>query len=208
MHEAAVDFPAGLIWTIDDVLAPDECRALVARTEAIGYTAAPITTARGPVHAPEIRNNERVMLHDPDLAAMLFSRLAAHVPATLAASGDTGRVGLGRPTWDAVGGNELLRCYRYGRDQRFAPHRDGAFVRDRRERSFITLMVYLNDDFEGGETRFFDPERTVVPRAGSALLFHHPLLHEGCSVTRGIKYVIRSDVMYRLRDCASIDASV
>ena len=55
-------------------------------------------------------------------------------------------------------------------------------------------MIYLNEDFEGGETAF---EHTVVrPRLGSALLFFHAILHEGREVTRGQKYVLRSDVMY------------
>ena len=37
---------------------------------------------------------------------------------------------------------------------------------------------------------------TVLPRTGSALIFTHPVLHEGCEVTRGRKYVLRTDVMY------------
>jgi hypothetical protein len=32
-----------------------------------------------------------------------------------------------------------------------------------------------------------------------ALLFQHQLLHEGSEVTSGVKYVVRSDVMYRTR---------
>ena len=60
-------------------------------------------------------------------------------------------------------------------------------------------MVYLNGDFEGGETTFEisrDPVR-VVPRTGMALVFYHRLLHEGAEVLTGRKYVLRSDVMYR-----------
>ena len=30
-----------------------------------------------------------------------------------------------------------------------------------------------------------------------ALLFQHRLLHEGAEVTAGVKYVVRSDIMYR-----------
>ena len=57
-------------------------------------------------------------------------------------------------------------------------------------------MVYLNDDFAGGETEFVDLRRTIVPRTGSALLFQHMLLHAGETVTSGVKYVLRSDVLY------------
>ena len=28
------------------------------------------------------------------------------------------------------------------------------------------------------------------------LIFTHPVLHEGCAVTKGRKYCVRSDVMY------------
>jgi len=48
-------------------------------------------------------------------------------------------------------------------------------------------------------TNFLDLERTIEPRAGMALLFQHRLLHEGSEVTDGVKYVVRSDVMYRAR---------
>jgi hypothetical protein len=42
----------------------------------------------------------------------------------------------------------------------------------------------------------------VVPTAGSALVFPHgdaagSLLHEGSGVTRGAKFVIRTEVLYR-----------
>ena len=58
----------------------------------------------------------------------------------------------------------------------------------------MTLMVYLNDIFEGGETVF--NETTIKPQKGMALIFHHTLVHEGAAVTTGRKYVLRSDVMY------------
>ena len=51
--------------------------------------------------------------------------------------------------------------------------------------------------FEGGETNFLDLGESVAPAPGRALLFQHPILHEGSEVTSGIKYAIRSDIMYR-----------
>jgi hypothetical protein len=36
----------------------------------------------------------------------------------------------------------------------------------------------------------------VVPRTGHALIFEHGLRHQGAEVSRGIKYVLRSDVMF------------
>jgi len=47
---------------------------------------------------------------------------------------------------------------------KFAPHSDGSFVRNENEMSFYSYLVYLNDDFEGGETSFFTkPAATSKP---------------------------------------------
>ena len=86
----------------------------------------------------------------------------------------------------------------YQPGHRFAPHSDGAFIRGDGERSWYTYMVYLNDGFAGGETLFFvEPEVIIRPRAGAALIFQHPIIHEGSEVTSGVKYVVRTDLMYR-----------
>ena len=59
-------------------------------------------------------------------------------------------------------------------------------------------MVYLNEGFEGGETLFFvEPEVVIRPQTGAALIFQHPIIHEGSEVTAGVKYVVRTDLMYR-----------
>ena len=185
MYHRSLDLSHPLLWTVPDLLPPEVCAAQIARIEAASPAPAPITTTRGAVMRPDIRNNDRVVIDDPALAADLLARVRAHVPEVLA--------GL-----RLCGANERLRCYRYGPGQRFAPHYDGAFVRDDREQSLVSYLVYLNDDFVGGETNFLELGRTVVPRAGSALLFQHRLLHEGAEVRAGCKYVLRSDLMYRV----------
>ena len=173
-------------WEVPDVLSAGECEALIARIDAEGPTAAPVTTSRGMVMRPDIRNNERVMFDDAELAAKIYRAIEATLPLKVVER---------RP----VGANERLRCYRYRPGQRFAPHFDGSFRRSDHEESELTLMVYLNDGFEGGHTAFLDLEHRVTPTRGSALLFFHRLRHEGCEVTAGTKYVVRSDVMYRDR---------
>lgn len=92
--------------------------------------------------------------------------------------------------------NERFRFYRYDPGQLFDWHRDGAFTRSARERSMFTLIFYLNDGFEGGSTDF--THDTVAPERGGALFFHHPHLHRGAPVESGRKYVLRTDIMYRV----------
>ena len=89
--------------------------------------------------------------------------------------------------------------------------------------SRLTLLLYLNDDFEGGHTTFYHPVietggefqgkvlEAVQPHSGQVLLFPQAVgeeaveearklwpLHEGSPVVRGRrpKYVIRSDVLF------------
>ncbi len=179
----SIDGSAPLVFTLGDLFSEAECEAEIARAEQVGFSAAPITTAAGFEMRPDVRNNDRAMFDDVELAAALFERIREAVPRRLCSR---------RP----VGVNERFRCYRYEPGQRFAPHYDGAFQRNRRERSELTLMIYLNDGFTGGQTTFHDFDVDVVPRRGMALLFQHQVLHEGCAVESGVKYVLRSDVMY------------
>jgi prolyl 4-hydroxylase len=184
MYHRSLDLSHPMLWTVADLLPPDLCAAQIARIEAAAPAPAPITTLRGAVMRPDIRNNDRVVFDDPELAADLLARVRGHVPELLSGM-------------RLCGANERLRCYRYRPGQRFAPHYDGAFVRDDREQSLVSYLVYLNDDFVGGETNFLQLGQTIVPRAGTALLFQHRLLHEGAEVREGCKYVLRSDLMYR-----------
>jgi prolyl 4-hydroxylase len=185
MYAHLLDLTRPLSFTIDGVLSPAECQALITRIEAAGPKIAPVSRAEGPMVDLGTRNNTRVMFDDPELAALLFERVRDRVPETI-----SGR--------RVVGANERLRCYRYAEGQRFAPHYDGAFHRSDAERSKLTFIVYLNEGFGGGETAMLDLDEVIVPRTGRALLFQHAILHEGCVVTSGVKYAVRSDVMYRL----------
>jgi prolyl 4-hydroxylase len=180
----SLDHSAPLVWTIPDVMSAAECRDAISRIEHLGPAAAPVSTSRGMVMMPDVRNNERVMFDDVDLAARLFARIRESLPPVMCGM-------------QAVGANERFRCYRYSPGQLFAPHYDGSYERTERERSLLTLIVYLNDDFEGGRTAFHDFDLEAIPKAGTALVFQHLLLHEGCKVHSGVKYAMRSDVMYR-----------
>src|SRR5262245_25902307 len=171
----------GSIFTLSCFLSPAECEAFICAAEEHGFEAAPI--GGGTLIAPEVRNNTRVMVDDPELSGQLWERLAPWIPARLF-------------EFHALGLNERFRYYRYDPGEYFRWHGDGAFVRSRYERSLLTAMVYLNDCPEGGTTDF-RIGCSVAPRRGAALLFEHQLVHQGAPVVRGLKYVLRTDVMYR-----------
>ncbi|MGJ4945376.1 2OG-Fe(II) oxygenase [Bradyrhizobium sp. HKCCYLS1011] len=181
------------VGTIEGFLSLGECDDYVRFGEAIGFTEAPISTSEGMIMMEDVRNNDRVMIDDAARAQALYQRLSGHLAPRF------------QKTWVPVALNERLRLYRYDIGQQFDWHLDGHFERELGERSQFTFMVYLNDDFEGGATSFKDGDGgasigdpfRVRPEKGMALLFHHPIMHRGDPVTKGRKYVLRTDVMYR-----------
>ena len=62
-----------------------------------------------------------------------------------------------------------------------------------------TLLIYLNEDFKGGETVFYDDNfrktTTIAPKAGSALFFDIALWHEAEGILAGKKYWIGTELM-------------
>ena len=72
---------------------------------------------------------------------------------------------------------------------------------DGSEQSFITIQLYLNEGFEGGNTTFFSgsEEIGVVPKIGRVLVFQHDLPHEGSLLVQGTKYTMRTDIMYKMK---------
>ena len=72
------------------------------------------------------------------------------------------------------------------------------FVQDGGQR-VLTVLIYLNDDFEGGSTEFTEIGKNVKPPRYGGVVFRpladntnmcHPLgLHKGTPITSGTKYV-------------------
>jgi len=58
----------------------------------------------------------------------------------------------------------------------------------------LSLLIYLNNDFEGGELSFYKFNYQVWPRAGAAVMFpsDHRFLHQAEKVTKGVRYAIVS----------------
>ena len=170
------------IFVINDFLSAEECRMHIAESERIGYEEAAITTAFGPTLYKEARNNDRILYDNPALAAALYERAAPHLPEQI-------------DGWTRCGFNERFRFYRYEGQQYFKRHKDGTFRRSDAEESMLTFIIYLNDAFTGGHTDFI--WESIKPKAGDALVFPHRLTHQGSQVESGVKYVLRTDVMYR-----------
>jgi hypothetical protein len=169
------------VFTIESFLSADECTELIAHSERLGYSEAAIRTEDGERLYKDARNNDRIVYDDPGLAARLYPRARPLLPGEL-------------DGWSVNGFNERWRYYRYDRAQQFTWHLDGTVRLATGEESLLTFMIYLNDNFEGGSTDF--GWESVLPMQGMALVFPHRLRHQGSAVKAGLKYVLRTDVLY------------
>lgn len=195
----------GLIYAVPGFLSPAECRRVRQFADDSGAFAR-VTQRASKYYA--FRDNDRILLRMTAFAELLWARIRPLVPAEYEGM-------------HAVGLNPAIRFYRYAAGQRFGCHVDQSDVDPvTGHHSRFTVLVYLNDasdsELEGGETIFYGNERDaifgaseattevlrVAPETGAALVHGHGdrcLLHEGALVTRGAKYLLRSDVMYSTR---------
>ncbi|WP_299891576.1 2OG-Fe(II) oxygenase [uncultured Lacinutrix sp.] len=174
------------IFLIKDFLSQEECEAYITFSETQEFEEAKINMGGVQVMNKGVRNNDRILFFNNDLANSLWDRIKIHMPKEM---------GL----FNAYGLNEMFRIYRYKKGQQFKMHRDGSYRRSDKDCSFFSLIIYLNDDFEGGETEF-RKLFTVTPEKGTALVFYHPHRHEGKAIESGMKYVLRTDVMYKIEN--------
>jgi len=196
---------------IKDVLLPEECKSIVAATESIGFL--PDAPIRDDGSESSILAHNVCWIVDQAFHDQLWERVRFHVPSQVAGK-------------QVRGINRRFRIYRYVPGAEYRCHIDGAWPPsgvhpitkanqydssppNARQSSLFTFLIYLNDEFEGGETTFFTPSARegvmnaypVNPVMGSVAVFPHgeakgALLHEGTGVRKGTKYIIRTDVEY------------
>lgn len=104
-----------------------------------------------------------------------------------------------------VGFNTLAMSGHYRPGDIFDIHTDtGLYYNPRAQvETGWTLLVYLNDDFEGGNTIFYDslshhPTKTIIPERGKALIFDIDLWHKGEPIVSGEKYWIGCEFLRKM----------
>jgi prolyl 4-hydroxylase len=97
-----------------------------------------------------------------------------------------------------VRAGEPLQVLHYAPGERYHEHNDALPGVAPDQQRVLTFLVYLNDDYEGGETSFPALDLKVRGSSGDGLLFRnaspggHPdsrALHAGLPVTHGVKHL-------------------
>lgn len=179
----------GSLFTVDNLLTHAECAALVTALDPHFVHQG----SRGPAAGEAVRSCGRVSVVDRAFGSQLWKAVrCAVLPGIPSAE---------RP--DAVGLNPNIRAYRYDVGDAFKTHYDDDETVEVGITRF-TLLIYLSS-CRGGETVFYSEGRkqgvvaSVAPAPGKALLHRHGdacLPHEGARVVGGVKYVLRSDVVF------------
>jgi len=172
------------IFLIESFLSDQNCKELIDLAENIGFKKADVQLSSHKRQLlTDIRNNERVNHENSAMAKAWWEKLNSQ---ELPKYQDKKPIGI----------SPYFRFYKYTPGQKFNMHKDGQQKVDN-STSYYTFLVYLNDKFSGGSTKFRLSELEIFPKAGQALLFQHQLWHQGTRVDSGVKYVLRSDLLYQ-----------
>jgi 2OG-Fe(II) oxygenase superfamily/Peptidase C39 family len=167
------------IRIIDDYLSPDDCDRIISYCETNGIfgRSGIISLDEAESDFSNVRTSSSAALTGTE---NLFSDIYNRAAATL-----------GIP----AGHIEYLQCVKYEANQYYGVHYDA----DDKLPRLYTMLVYLNDDFEGGETWFSELGRRVKPKKGRALIFTNIdeqgdqlfySAHAGLPVSKGVKYAV------------------
>ena len=170
--------PKALLFS--GLLSEDECRYLVDRALPLLQPSAIVDPATGRMRPHPIRTSEGAAfpwIDENPVIHAINRRIAA-------ASASEVRAG------------EPLQVLRYRPGQEYRPHHDAVPGTDNQR--VLTMLVYLNDGYAGGETVFFANGLKVRGAPGDALLFRNALddgtpdpaaQHAGLPVTSGEKLI-------------------
>lgn len=191
--------PAHRVYTIDNFLTHEECRSWIQDGESRGFTRAFHPASSEFAH----RDCGRVSWDDSRANHALWTRLNL-----LVKMGACDSYLDGRKKKTAVNVTRKIRIYKYEVGQWFGKHVDVSNEETDGKMGSVTgatVLIYLSGDEDGlvgGETVFYDGKEVVrvKPERGKLLIHAHGddcLEHEAKLVTAGIKYVMRSDIVYR-----------
>ena len=186
-------------WYLENLLTDAECEEVIAGSESLGFK-----QKKSKRSGPAIRHNMRAIYEPTDhFTSTLENRLKPFVEKIdVSAIGSYWRLPKERGFL-----NTKWRVNSYKEGEAFLPNYDSGHTFSPSTRSILSLIIYLNDDFNGGETTFFpgsieqEPTR-VRPKKGAAIIFHHygPLnpIHstEPVVITGRKKYIARTDIIF------------
>jgi prolyl 4-hydroxylase len=168
------------VWRFNDFASLTECLYLIETAEPLLQQSVVVDPVTGQFRPHPVRTSEGATFPwvSEDLVVTALNRRIAVASGTDASCG------------------EPLQVLRYRPGQEYRPHLD-ALPTGANQR-VLTMLVYLNEDYEGGETLFSRTGLKYAGKAGDGLLFRNAnpdgvpdpsAEHAGLPVLAGEKYV-------------------
>ena len=178
----------------DNFFTSEECKKWILHAENINFEKVYHEATKEIAY----RNHYRLNFDDEDIGNKVFKRISNILPETMKII-DNKRAETCSPN---------IRIYKYDsseKNQSFGCHIDESnYVNN--YISKCTVLIYLNDIDKGGRTLFYSGTvnkknllHEIEPKEGRLLIHghgHRCMLHEGEAILEGIKYVLRTDILY------------
>jgi len=80
---------------------------------------------------------------------------------------------------------DVIHMHEYNVGNKFTKHRDIYY-----EGQYFNVGVCLNDNFEGGDFKLYNPEKTINKKTGNIYSFKNTRLHEVTEITKGVRWAL------------------
>jgi hypothetical protein len=219
-----------IIYTIPNLLLESECHNIIKNINNSKNTFINIAGWEA-----EKRESARMCILDNSISNIIWDRIkdVIQFPANIQPYGF-----LSQGVWKPIGINKCIRINRYVAANDilnigFIAHYDGQYTETVDKRSIYTVIIYLTDDFEGGETIFYDkkdeikvPDVTmnellkinggleqynkisIVPKVGTCVIFPHNTLHSCNSLRNGIRIVLKTEIIFECIERTNYDLNL
>lgn len=168
------------VAVFESFASPEECNYLIGRARTRLKPALVVDPESGQLIPHPIRKSDGMMfgVFDEDLVVGALNRRMAALSGTQYEQG------------------EALQILSYSPGGEYRAHLDAVPATDNQR--IATVLVYLTDDYEGGETHFLANQLSYKGKRGAALLFHNvtpdgaidpAAKHAGLPVTKGTKVI-------------------
>lgn len=167
-------------WAFEALFSPDECAYLIDAARPLLQPSVIVDPATGGFKPHPVRTSDGASFPwvSEDLVISALNRRIAAASRT------------------DVGAGEPLQVLRYAPGQEYKPHLDALPMGDNQR--VLTMLVYLNGGYSGGETLFTRTGLKFAGKPGDGLLFRNALpgggpdelaQHAGLPVTAGEKFI-------------------
>eukprot|EP01083_Nonionella_stella_P026414 72690_1 len=150
-----------ILAEIKNVFTAQECQRIIQQSNRLSFQ----NMSKANKYDPSVRKSDRLVVLDPELSNVLWNRLNRIIKEDIVDTYYVSTVPLGfgvlndmeENKWEISSINTAMRINRYDANSEdfFTFHKDAQYAPSAEERSLFTLIIFLNDDFDGGQTNFY-----------------------------------------------------